>query len=168
MTVNLIPPGDDYLDRWTQLDLSLRKLFRVHGMRIDGALEIFNTAQQQCRSLAEPELRLDARPAAGSAAGTPASAIDAAQVLRRFAFRCRAILAIRLGSLGLCTVGEGHLHHGGHLLRQQSHRRLACETGEFTRLNQRLGAQRGVERFHPQCHGLRAHDIAWSDDIRHG
>jgi carboxypeptidase family protein len=42
VTVNLIPPGSSYLDRWTQLDLSFRKIFRVGRTRIDGALDMFN------------------------------------------------------------------------------------------------------------------------------
>jgi hypothetical protein len=42
VTVNLMPPGSRYLDRWTQLDLSLRKLFRLRSLRIDGAIDIFN------------------------------------------------------------------------------------------------------------------------------
>ena len=42
VTVNLIPPGSQYLDRWTQLDLSFRKLFRLGRYRVDGALDMFN------------------------------------------------------------------------------------------------------------------------------
>src|SRR5262249_17156726 len=42
VTVNLIPPGSKYLDRWNQLDLSFRKIFKAGHMRIDGALDMFN------------------------------------------------------------------------------------------------------------------------------
>jgi hypothetical protein len=42
VTVPLIPPGSDYLDRWTQLDLSFRKVFKIGGYRLDGALDMFN------------------------------------------------------------------------------------------------------------------------------
>jgi hypothetical protein len=42
VTVNLVPPGSKYLDRWTQLDLSFRKVFTVGKLRIDGALDMFN------------------------------------------------------------------------------------------------------------------------------
>jgi hypothetical protein len=42
VTVNLIPPGSQYLDRWNQLDLSFRKVFSIGRYRIDGALDMFN------------------------------------------------------------------------------------------------------------------------------
>jgi hypothetical protein len=42
VTVPLVPPGSEYLDRWTQLDLSFRKVFRIRGYRLDGALDMFN------------------------------------------------------------------------------------------------------------------------------
>jgi len=42
VTVNLIPPGSQYLDRWNQLDLSFRKKFSIGKYRIDGALDMFN------------------------------------------------------------------------------------------------------------------------------
>ncbi len=42
VTVNLVPPGSKYLDRWTQLDLSFRKVFRLGRYRVDGALDMFN------------------------------------------------------------------------------------------------------------------------------
>jgi carboxypeptidase family protein len=42
VTVNLIPPGSSYLDRWNQLDLSFRKVFKIANYRIDGALDMFN------------------------------------------------------------------------------------------------------------------------------
>jgi len=42
VTVNLIPPGSSYLDRWNQLDLSVRKNFRFGKYRIDAALDVFN------------------------------------------------------------------------------------------------------------------------------
>ena len=40
--MNLIPPGSKYLDRWNQLDLSVRRTFRFGKARVDGALEMFN------------------------------------------------------------------------------------------------------------------------------
>ena len=42
VTVNLVPPGTKYLNRWNQLDLTFRKIFRVGRTRIDGALDMFN------------------------------------------------------------------------------------------------------------------------------
>jgi hypothetical protein len=42
VTINLIPPGSQYLDRWTQLDLSFRKTFSIGKYRVDGALDMFN------------------------------------------------------------------------------------------------------------------------------
>jgi hypothetical protein len=43
VTVNLVPPGAKYLDRWNQLDLSVRRVFTFGKVRLDGALEIFNS-----------------------------------------------------------------------------------------------------------------------------
>jgi hypothetical protein len=42
VTVNLVPPGSKYLNRWNQLDLSVRRVFRLGRTRLDGALDIFN------------------------------------------------------------------------------------------------------------------------------
>jgi len=42
VTVNLIPPGSQYLDRWNELDLSFRKTFAIGRYRFDGALDMFN------------------------------------------------------------------------------------------------------------------------------
>jgi hypothetical protein len=42
VTVNLVPPGNRYLDRWTELDLSFRKVFTIGRYRVDGALDMFN------------------------------------------------------------------------------------------------------------------------------
>ena len=42
VTINLIPPGSQYLDRWNQLDLSFRKVFTLGRYRVDGALDMFN------------------------------------------------------------------------------------------------------------------------------
>ncbi len=42
VTMPLVPPGSLYLDRWTQLDLSFRKVFRIGKYRVDGALDMFN------------------------------------------------------------------------------------------------------------------------------
>ena len=42
VSVNLIPPGSQYLSRWNQLDLSFRKTFAIGRIRLDGALDMFN------------------------------------------------------------------------------------------------------------------------------
>ncbi|MBI3491335.1 MAG: TonB-dependent receptor [Acidobacteria bacterium] len=42
VTVNLVPPGSKYLNRWNELDLSFRKVFRIGKYRVDGALDMFN------------------------------------------------------------------------------------------------------------------------------
>jgi hypothetical protein len=42
VTVPLIAPGTKYFDRWTQLDLSFRKLFVFGKQRFEGALDVFN------------------------------------------------------------------------------------------------------------------------------
>ena len=42
VTVNLVPPGSKYLDRWSQLDLSFRKVFKIGKYRVDGAMDMFN------------------------------------------------------------------------------------------------------------------------------
>ena len=42
VTVNLTPPGSKYLNRWNQLDLSLRRIFGVRKVRFDASLDIFN------------------------------------------------------------------------------------------------------------------------------
>jgi hypothetical protein len=43
VTVNLTPPGSKYLKRWNQLDLSVRRVFRFGKVRLDGALDVFNS-----------------------------------------------------------------------------------------------------------------------------
>jgi len=42
VTVPLIPPGTEYLDRLNQLDMSFRKLFTVRGVQLNGSLDVFN------------------------------------------------------------------------------------------------------------------------------
>ena len=42
VTVNLVPPGSKYLNRWNQLDLSVRRTFAFGKVKVDGALDIFN------------------------------------------------------------------------------------------------------------------------------
>jgi hypothetical protein len=42
VNVNLIPPGAKYLERWNQVDLSLRKIFRVQRTQFDVSLDMFN------------------------------------------------------------------------------------------------------------------------------
>ena len=43
VTVNLIAPGTAYLQRWNQLDLSVRRIFTVRKVRLDASLDVFNT-----------------------------------------------------------------------------------------------------------------------------
>ena len=70
VTINLMPPGSQYLDRWTQLDLSVRKTFPVGRYRVDGALDMFNAtnsnvvlAQNQAfgSTLGQPQAVLQGR-----------------------------------------------------------------------------------------------------------
>jgi hypothetical protein len=42
VSANLIPPGTKYLKRWNQLDLSVRKVFRIRNTRFDASLDMFN------------------------------------------------------------------------------------------------------------------------------
>ena len=42
VTVNLVPPGSKYLNRWTQLDLSAHKRFKIGRYDIDTALDMYN------------------------------------------------------------------------------------------------------------------------------
>jgi hypothetical protein len=42
VTVPLIPPGQKHLDRWTQVDVSFKKLFTIAGHRLEGSLDMFN------------------------------------------------------------------------------------------------------------------------------
>jgi hypothetical protein len=42
VTVNLAAPGSKYLHRWSELDLSFRKVFRVGKYQVDGAMDMFN------------------------------------------------------------------------------------------------------------------------------
>ena len=42
VSVALTPPGSDYGPRWNQLDLSVRKVFRLGGAQLDAALDMFN------------------------------------------------------------------------------------------------------------------------------
>ena len=41
-TMNLVTPGSQYLPRWNQVDLSVRKIFKVKRVRFDGSLDVFN------------------------------------------------------------------------------------------------------------------------------
>ena len=41
-TMNLVTPGSQYLPRWNQVDLSVRKIFKVKRGRVDGSLDMFN------------------------------------------------------------------------------------------------------------------------------
>jgi len=42
VTVPLIPPGSKFFKRWTQVDLSVKKLFSIGAHEIEGALDMFN------------------------------------------------------------------------------------------------------------------------------
>ncbi|MGE3958678.1 MAG: carboxypeptidase regulatory-like domain-containing protein [Vicinamibacterales bacterium] len=42
VTVTISDPGAVYLDRWNQLDLSVRRAFRIGKVSIDGSLDMFN------------------------------------------------------------------------------------------------------------------------------
>ncbi len=42
VTVPLIAPNTKYLPRWTQLDLSLKRTFRVRTIELVGDLTVFN------------------------------------------------------------------------------------------------------------------------------
>lgn len=42
VTVNLVPPGSKYLERWNERDLSFRKVFKIGKYRVDGAMDVFN------------------------------------------------------------------------------------------------------------------------------
>jgi len=42
VTVPLIPPGSKFFKRWTQVDLSVKKLFSIGAQEIEGALDMFN------------------------------------------------------------------------------------------------------------------------------
>ena len=38
----LVPAGEKYLDRWTQVDASVKKLFNFGKHRIEGSIDLFN------------------------------------------------------------------------------------------------------------------------------
>jgi hypothetical protein len=70
VTVNLVPPGSKFLNRWSQLDLSFHKIFRLQRTRIDGALDMFNALnsnvvlsenQNYGTSLGQPQAVLQGR-----------------------------------------------------------------------------------------------------------
>jgi hypothetical protein len=42
VTLQLVPPGVRYLPRWNQLDLGLRRSFRIHGTTIQAQVNLFN------------------------------------------------------------------------------------------------------------------------------
>lgn len=42
VTVPLVPAGEKYLDRWTQVDASVKKLFNFGKHRVEGSLDLFN------------------------------------------------------------------------------------------------------------------------------
>jgi hypothetical protein len=42
VTVPLVAPGEKYLDRWTQVDASFKKIFTVGAHRLEGSIDLFN------------------------------------------------------------------------------------------------------------------------------
>jgi hypothetical protein len=42
VTVRLIPPGSEYLKRWNQLDLEVRRAFRAGKLQIEPGLDVYN------------------------------------------------------------------------------------------------------------------------------
>ena len=40
--LDLTPPGSDYYDRLNQLDLGVRKMFKIRGIQYSGQADIFN------------------------------------------------------------------------------------------------------------------------------
>jgi hypothetical protein len=42
VTVRLIPPGSQYLERWNQLDLEARRAFRAGKLQIEPGLDVYN------------------------------------------------------------------------------------------------------------------------------
>ena len=42
VTIPLVPAGEKYLDRWTQLDFSVRKILTFGSQRVEGSLDLFN------------------------------------------------------------------------------------------------------------------------------
>ena len=63
VTVNLAPPGSKYADRYTQLDLGVKKIFQFGGLQVHGDMTVFNVLNLSS-VLAENE-------SFGSALGTP-------------------------------------------------------------------------------------------------
>jgi hypothetical protein len=42
VTAQLIPPGSQYLKRWNQLDLNIKRVFRMRRFEVQPAVEIYN------------------------------------------------------------------------------------------------------------------------------
>ena len=42
VTVNLVPPGSKYAPRWNQLDISVRRIFKMHRLSIEPQFDVFN------------------------------------------------------------------------------------------------------------------------------
>jgi hypothetical protein len=42
VTVNLIPPGTRYLDRWNQIDIGAKKAFKAGGLQVQPQIDVFN------------------------------------------------------------------------------------------------------------------------------
>lgn len=68
VTVTISDPGSSYLDRWNQLDLSVRRAFRVGKMSIDGSIDMFNALNGN--------VVLTRNQSFGSALGTPQSILQ--------------------------------------------------------------------------------------------
>jgi hypothetical protein len=46
VSLPLVSPGVQYLDRWTQLDISVKRLFRVKGFELQPAIEMYNLTNE--------------------------------------------------------------------------------------------------------------------------
>lgn len=68
VTVTISDPGSSYLDRWNQLDFSVRRAFKVGRLSIDGSLDMFNALNGN--------VVLTRNQAFGSALGTPQSILQ--------------------------------------------------------------------------------------------
>jgi Carboxypeptidase regulatory-like domain len=77
---SLSDPGTQYLTRWHQLDLSFRKTFRIHGVNLDGSLDVFNSTNSsvvltQNQACASPAV-ITTIPACGTTLGAPQSILQ--------------------------------------------------------------------------------------------
>jgi hypothetical protein len=68
VTIPLIPPGSSFLDRWNQLDVSFRKVFKIGRARLDGNLDMFNALNSS--------VVLQQNQTFGSSLGTPQAVLQ--------------------------------------------------------------------------------------------